>query len=137
MRVHDTVSPLTRYHDWIALATMIVQWGRELGFQEVGVADTDLSVDEVRLLNWLDKDRHGEMDYMARHGVARARPAELYLAQRAGHQQRQLSLLVADELDDFRVFDRRQRVLPHRRMHHRVDIISNRSEQTHVPVHAR
>ena len=77
MRVHDTVSPLTRYHDWIALATTIVQWGRELGFQEVGIADTDLAADEVRLLNWLRADRHGEMDYMARHGTRRARPAEL------------------------------------------------------------
>ena len=77
MRVHDTVSPLTRYHDWAALATTIVQWGRELGFQEVGIADTDLAVDEVRLLNWLGADRHGEMDYMARHGSRRARPAEL------------------------------------------------------------
>src|SRR6266513_751022 len=57
--------------------TTIVQWGRELGFQEVGIADTDLAVDEVRLLNWLGADRHGEMDYMARHGSRRARPAEL------------------------------------------------------------
>src|SRR5204863_2810749 len=50
---------------------------RELGFQEVGIADTDLAADEVRLLNWLGADRHGDMDYMARHGSRRARPAEL------------------------------------------------------------
>jgi epoxyqueuosine reductase len=28
-------------------------------------------------MSWLDEGRHGEMDYMARHGVARARPAAL------------------------------------------------------------
>jgi epoxyqueuosine reductase len=63
--------------DWTALAASIAQWGRELGFQEIGIADTDLAGDEARLLNWLRANRHGEMDYMARHGVARARPAEL------------------------------------------------------------
>ena len=52
-------------------------WGRELGFAEIGVADTELSVEEARLLAWLDAGRHGEMDYMARHGTRRARPAEL------------------------------------------------------------
>src|SRR5205085_11505123 len=77
--MHNTSSPIasdTR-PDWPALATTIVQWGRELGFQQVGIADTDLAVDEARLLNWLGAGRHGEMDYMARHGVRRARPAEL------------------------------------------------------------
>ena len=63
--------------DWSALAATIAQWGRELGFQEIGIADTDLASDETHLLNWLRANRHGEMDYMARHGVARARPAEL------------------------------------------------------------
>ena len=28
--------------DWTALAVSIAQWGRELGFQEIGIADTDL-----------------------------------------------------------------------------------------------
>ena len=77
--MHKAVSPTTpdTYHDWAALATTIVQWGRALGFQEVGISDTDLAADEIRLLNWLGADRHGEMDYMARHGSRRARPAEL------------------------------------------------------------
>jgi len=59
------------------LASRIAQWGRELGFDAIGVSDTDLTPEEVRLLNWLALGRHGEMDYMARHGVRRARPAEL------------------------------------------------------------
>jgi epoxyqueuosine reductase len=63
--------------DWVALAADIRDWGKALGFQEVGIADTDLDVAERRLVEWLDAGRHGAMDYMARHGVARARPASL------------------------------------------------------------
>ena len=63
--------------DLAALATAIKRWGQELGFQEVGITDTDLGADEVHLLNWLAAGRHGEMAYMARHGTRRSRPAEL------------------------------------------------------------
>jgi len=60
-----------------ALAAEIKQWGRALGFQAVGIADCDLSAAEPRLLEWLARGWHGEMEYMARHGARRARPAEL------------------------------------------------------------
>jgi epoxyqueuosine reductase len=73
----ERVPPSREPRDWPALATAIRRWGRELGFDEVGVADTDLTADEVRLLDWLAAGRHGEMDYMARHGAVRARPREL------------------------------------------------------------
>jgi len=63
--------------NYMQLATDIKDWGRELGFQQIGIAMTELGVDETHLLNWLAADRHGEMDYMARHGVKRSRPAEL------------------------------------------------------------
>src|SRR4051794_37419164 len=63
--------------DHAALAERIRQWGKELGFQAVGIADGDLSAAEPRLLEWLAEGRHGEMEYMARHGALRARPAEL------------------------------------------------------------
>ena len=63
--------------DLAALAARIGQWGRELGFDAIGVSDADLSVEEVNLMNWLAQGRHGEMDYMARHGATRARPAAL------------------------------------------------------------
>jgi epoxyqueuosine reductase len=63
--------------DFSRLARDIKQWGRDLGFQETGISDADLSREESRLLEWLDRGWHGEMDYMARHGVKRARPAEL------------------------------------------------------------
>jgi len=63
--------------DWAALAANIATWGRELGFQAIGISDTELSTEEGHLLRWLSAGRHGAMDYMARHGTARARPAEL------------------------------------------------------------
>ncbi|BBA32264.1 iron-sulfur cluster binding protein [Methylocaldum marinum] len=63
--------------DYSALAAKIKTWGRELGFQQVGVADTDLSAAEKRLRAWLKDGFHGEMDYMARHGTKRSRPDEL------------------------------------------------------------
>jgi epoxyqueuosine reductase len=63
--------------DFSQLARDIVIWGRELGFAELGIADTELSADEARLGAWLDAGRHGEMDYMARHGTRRARPSEM------------------------------------------------------------
>jgi len=63
--------------DYAALAARIKQWGAELGFQAVGIANTDLAAAENRLGEWLGKGWHGEMDYMARNGALRARPAEL------------------------------------------------------------
>ena len=63
--------------DWAALAAQIKVWGRELGFNAVGIAGTDLGEAERGLEEWLAAGGHGEMDYMARHGTKRARPAEL------------------------------------------------------------
>jgi epoxyqueuosine reductase len=60
-----------------ALATTIKAWGLELGFQQVGIADTALDRAEARLVDWLRLGYHGEMGYMARHGTRRSRPAEL------------------------------------------------------------
>ena len=63
--------------DLTELAHTIKQWGRELGFAEVRIADVDLRHAEAGLQAWLDAGCHGEMDYMASHGMKRARPAEL------------------------------------------------------------
>ena len=70
-------SGAARHTDLQQLARDIRAWGRELGFAEIGISDTDLSAEEAHLLSWLDQGRHGEMHYMARHGVRRARPADL------------------------------------------------------------
>jgi epoxyqueuosine reductase len=59
------------------LAQSIKRWGAELGFADVGIADVELAHAEPGLQAWLAEGRHGEMDYMASHGMKRARPAEL------------------------------------------------------------
>ena len=59
------------------LAAKVKSWGRELGFQAVGIADTDLTAAEPRLRAWLDSGFAGELDYMRRHGAKRTRPASL------------------------------------------------------------
>ena len=63
--------------DLPALLLAIKSWGRELGFAEIRIADTDLTQAEAGLQAWLAAGHHGEMDYMAAHGTKRARPAEL------------------------------------------------------------
>lgn len=60
-----------------ALAQAIRGWGREAGFGAVAFSDVDLVAAEPGLLAWLEAGFHGGMDYMARHGLRRARPAEL------------------------------------------------------------
>jgi epoxyqueuosine reductase len=59
------------------LTRAIKAWGRELGFADVRIADVDLAHAEDGLSAWLAAGHHGEMDYMASHGMKRARPAEL------------------------------------------------------------
>ncbi|KAA0070764.1 tRNA epoxyqueuosine(34) reductase QueG [Rhodanobacter sp. T12-5] len=63
--------------DYVALARDIKRWAIELGFAEAGISGTDLGEDERHLERWLDHGHHGEMEYMARHGSKRTRPAEL------------------------------------------------------------
>jgi epoxyqueuosine reductase len=60
-----------------ALAADIKRWGTELGFQQVGIAAITLEADEARLEEWLARGRHGDMQYMQRHGTRRTRPADL------------------------------------------------------------
>ena len=59
------------------LVFQIQAWARELGFSQIGVAGVDLTSAEPGLLAWLAAGFHGDMHYMAAHGLKRARPAEL------------------------------------------------------------
>ncbi|WP_237068479.1 tRNA epoxyqueuosine(34) reductase QueG [Microbulbifer guangxiensis] len=59
------------------LADLIRQWGRELGFQQIGITDCELTEDAARLRAWLDAGHHGDMDWMAAHGDKRWRPENL------------------------------------------------------------
>lgn len=63
--------------DLAALAQSIKDWGRELGFQQVGITDVQLGEHEAHLQRWLDAGYQGEMDYMAAHGSKRSHPDEL------------------------------------------------------------
>lgn len=72
-----TAPSASRSLDWTALADRIKTWGRALGFQRIGITDTDLGVAERRLQDWLALGFQGEMDYMRRHGHKRSRPEEL------------------------------------------------------------
>jgi epoxyqueuosine reductase len=63
--------------DLDALAQSIKDWGRELGFQQVGIAGLQLGEHEAHLQRWLDAGYQGEMDYMAAHGSKRSHPDQL------------------------------------------------------------
>ena len=56
------------------LSSQIKQWGKELGFDQIGISDGNIGEHENHLNNWLDKGMHGEMDYMHKHGSKRTRP---------------------------------------------------------------
>ena len=74
---HRLTWPPTTVVEGLALADTIKSWGRALGFQQLGISDIDLSDQEPRFLDWLAAGFHGELAYMARHGLKRTRPAEL------------------------------------------------------------
>lgn len=68
---------MTMQPDLSALAQAIPVWGHALGLADVRIATADISHMETQLQSWLDAGMHGQMDYMATHGIKRARPAEL------------------------------------------------------------
>ena len=59
------------------LAEKIKFWGKELGFDDIGFSDLNLTEHEQIMQNWLVQNYHGEMDYLARNGELRADPAKL------------------------------------------------------------
>jgi epoxyqueuosine reductase len=61
-----------------SLVEKIKKWGMALGFQQVGVSDINLQQAEQYLNAWLEKDFHGELHYMKKHGLKRSRPALLH-----------------------------------------------------------
>ncbi|MCX8518905.1 MAG: tRNA epoxyqueuosine(34) reductase QueG [Methylophilaceae bacterium] len=66
--------------DEISLQTLrkdIQDWGAELGFSKIGITDTTLNKAEAAYQAWLAKGFHGDMDYMAKHGIKRTRPSLL------------------------------------------------------------
>lgn len=67
----------TRTPNFDELARQIKAWGKQLGFDELGITDTRLDEHEIHLMNWLAAGHHGEMRYMSKYGNQRSRPEKL------------------------------------------------------------
>ena len=59
------------------LRAELASLARARGFDALGVSDVELGPDAAYLERWVDAGRHGEMDYMWKHGTRRSRPGEL------------------------------------------------------------
>ena len=68
--MRDINTPLERAE----LLNDLTGWAEDFGFQQLGVSDIDLAEAELALSDWLAEHFHGEMSYMARHGVKRTQP---------------------------------------------------------------
>ncbi len=64
--------------DYSELAAQIKSWALELGFDAVGITNTELDRHKQYLYSWLEQQRHGEMQWMQRHAELRCEPAELH-----------------------------------------------------------
>jgi len=63
--------------DFSQLTKNIRQWALELGFQQLGITDTDLAAYETHFNDWLAHGHQGEMDYMSAHGNKRISAQQL------------------------------------------------------------
>lgn len=63
--------------DFTQLAQQIKAWGKTLGFQAVRITTCDTGNADTRLQDWLDKQYHGEMAYMAKNRALRKHPDKL------------------------------------------------------------
>lgn len=61
----------------IELTSLIKEKAKSLGFQQIGITDTDLSEHVEAYQSWLDNGYHAELDYMAKHGSKRWTAEEL------------------------------------------------------------
>jgi epoxyqueuosine reductase len=75
--ISQVATPQNLHVNSSQLISQIRAWARELGFSQIGVAGIDLSSSEAGLSAWLARGFHGDMAYMAAHGLKRARPGEL------------------------------------------------------------
>ncbi len=75
-----SLSQTARALDLEKLSRLIKAWGGELGFQQIGITDMDLSTHEPHVRDWLNKQFNGEMGYLERNLDKRLHP-ELLLNQ--------------------------------------------------------
>ena len=74
---HHSLSFNAAKLDTAALWSNMQKAALALGFSQIGVTGVNLSDAEPGLKAWLNAGFHGNMNYMASHGLKRARPAEL------------------------------------------------------------
>jgi epoxyqueuosine reductase len=77
MQATTTVDTESAGIDLAALKQSVAGWARELGFERVGVSGIDVDAAQARLLEWLGRGYHGEMDYLERQAALRGRPDAL------------------------------------------------------------
>lgn len=75
--VQKAAPPTTKASTLLQIRQQAEIEAKQLGFSALGVADVNLDSAAPRLQQWLAQGFHGQMDYMARHGLLRARPAQL------------------------------------------------------------
>ena len=63
--------------DAARLVADIECWARQLGFQQIGIADTDLAAYAPAFRRWLAERLHGDMGYLARNVEKRLAPERL------------------------------------------------------------
>ncbi len=63
--------------DYAELLQKIEIWSKDLGFQQLGVSDINLTEHDKHLNEWIAAGFHGEMNYMQKHGSKRSHPEEL------------------------------------------------------------
>lgn len=60
------------------LAQQVKEWAAELGFQQLAITSNSSQPHGQHLDQWLDKQFHGEMEYLSRHRDLRHQPTELH-----------------------------------------------------------
>lgn len=60
--------------DLANIARQIKHWALELGFQQAAITDTHLHKESARLQAWLEKNYHGQMQWLADNHDKRTRP---------------------------------------------------------------
>lgn len=59
------------------LASAIERWALELGFEQVGITDADVSAEKPRFEQWLAQGYHGSMNWLAENTDKRLQPSLL------------------------------------------------------------
>ncbi len=71
------ILPLVNSIDYQTLSSQIKAYGKTLGFDAIGITDTDLSQADERLQAWLEKKYHGSMNYLEKNRHFRRDPSAL------------------------------------------------------------